>query len=31
MEADFNAANKIVFAQRMLDHARHYDLIPDEI
>ncbi len=31
MEADFNAANKIVFGQGMLDHARNHDLIPEEI
>jgi hypothetical protein len=31
MEADFNAANKIVFGQRMLNNARKFDLIPDEI
>jgi hypothetical protein len=31
MEADFNAANKVVFGQHMLDHDRHHDLIPDEI
>ncbi len=31
MEADFNTANKKVFGQRMLDHARNHDLIPEEI
>lgn len=31
MEADFNAANKIIFGQRMLHNARRYNLIPDEI
>jgi hypothetical protein len=31
IEADFYAANKIVFGQRMLNHARCHDLIPDEI
>ncbi len=31
MEADFNAANKVVLGQHMLNHARHHDLIPDEI
>jgi hypothetical protein len=31
MEADFNAASKIVFGQRMLDHARNHNLIPEEI
>ena len=31
MEADFNAANKIIFGQRMLQNARKYKLIPNEI
>ncbi len=31
MEADFNAANTIVFGQRMLDHAKNHNLIPEEI
>jgi hypothetical protein len=31
MEADFNAANKIIFGQRMLQTARHYKVMPDEI
>eukprot|EP00804_Cyclotella_cryptica_P030009 CCRYP_013463-RA/>CCRYP_013463-RA protein AED:0.64 eAED:0.64 QI:0/-1/0/1/-1/0/1/0/212 len=31
MEADFNAANKIIFGQRMLNSARQYKLMPDEI
>lgn len=31
MEADFNAANKIIFGQRMLDMARKYCLMPEEI
>ncbi len=31
MEADFNAANKVVFGQRMLDHVRRHELILDEI
>eukprot|EP00804_Cyclotella_cryptica_P024800 CCRYP_001751-RA/>CCRYP_001751-RA protein AED:0.66 eAED:0.66 QI:0/-1/0/1/-1/0/1/0/248 len=31
MEADFNAANKIIFGQRMLNNARKNDLMPDEI
>jgi len=31
MEADFNAANKIVFGERMLDNARKYKLMPEEI
>ena len=31
MEADFNAANKIIFGQRMLDNVRRYKLMPDEI
>ncbi len=31
MEADFNAVNKVVFGQCMLNHARCHDLIPDEI
>jgi hypothetical protein len=31
MEADFNAANKILFGQRMLHNTRKYNLMPDEI
>ena len=31
MEADFNAANKIIFGIRMLDKVRQYKLIPEEI
>jgi len=31
MEADFNAANKIIYGQRMLQQARKYKLIPEEI
>eukprot|EP00956_Cyclotella_meneghiniana_P010715 scaffold14988_cov36-Cyclotella_meneghiniana.AAC.2 len=31
MEADFNAMNKIVYGERMLDKARKYDLMPDDI
>eukprot|EP00956_Cyclotella_meneghiniana_P029293 scaffold70426_cov59-Cyclotella_meneghiniana.AAC.4 len=31
MEADFNAMNKIIYGERMLDKARKYDLMPDEI
>ena len=31
MEADFNAANKIIFGQRMLNNVRQSDLMPDEI
>jgi hypothetical protein len=31
MEADFNATNKIIYGQRMLQQARTYKLIPEEI
>ena len=31
MEADFNCANKILYGVRMLDNARKYKLMPDEI
>jgi len=31
MEADFNAMNKEVYGVRMLDNARQYNLIPEEI
>ncbi len=31
MEADFNATNKIIYGQRMLQQARQYKLIPEEI
>jgi hypothetical protein len=31
MEADFNAMNKAVYGVRMLDNARQYKLIPEEI
>ena len=31
MEADFNFHNKLIFGQRMMDVAREYGLIQDEI
>ena len=31
MEADFNAANKIIYGERMLDQARKYNMMPEEI
>ena len=31
MEADFNAANKIVYGERMLSNVRRHKLMPDEI
>ena len=31
MEADFNAANKIVFGERMMDVVRHHGCMPEEI
>ena len=31
MEADFNAANKIIYGERMLGNVRKYNLMPDEI
>ena len=31
MEADFNAANKILFGSRMLNQIRRYKLMPEEI
>jgi hypothetical protein len=31
MEADFNAMNKEVYGVRMMDNARRYKLIPEEI
>ncbi len=31
MEGDFNATNKIVYGKRMLDNARKYRLMPEEI
>jgi hypothetical protein len=31
MEVDFNAINKEVYGGRMLDKARKYNLIPEEI
>jgi hypothetical protein len=31
MEADFNAANKIFFGQRMLNNVRQHRLMPEEI
>jgi hypothetical protein len=31
MEADFNAMNKEVYGVRMLDMARKYKLVPEEI
>jgi hypothetical protein len=31
MEGNFNAANKIVYGTQMLDNARRYRLMPEEI
>jgi len=31
MEADFNATNKLIYGNRMLNLTRKYDLIPDEV
>ncbi len=31
MEADFNATNKIIYGQRMLQTARKYKLMPEEV
>ncbi len=31
MEANFNAMNKIIYGQQMLNQARKYRLIPEEI
>jgi hypothetical protein len=31
MEGDFNASNKIIFGQRMMDKAREHKLIPEEV
>ena len=31
MEADFNSTNKLIYGQRMLQTARHYKLVPEEI
>ena len=31
MEADFNAANKIVYGNLMLANARKYSLMPEDI
>jgi hypothetical protein len=31
MEADFNAVNKILFGNRMLNQVRQYRLMPEEI
>jgi hypothetical protein len=31
MEGDYNAANKIVYGKQMLDNARKYQLMPEEI
>jgi hypothetical protein len=31
MEADFNASNKIIFGERLMDNARKYKLMPEEI
>jgi hypothetical protein len=31
MEADFNAANKIIFGNQMMENARKYNLMPGEI
>jgi hypothetical protein len=31
MEADFNATNKIIYGQQMLNQMRRYKLIPEEI
>ena len=31
MEADFNASNKLLYGDRMLDNARQCKLVPDDI
>ena len=31
MEADFNATNKIIYGNRMMENARRYNLMPEEI
>jgi hypothetical protein len=31
MEADFNATNKIIYGNRMMEKARKYNLMPEEI
>lgn len=31
MEADFNASNKIIFGERMMDNVRKYGHMPEEI
>ena len=31
MEADFNFSNKIIYGVRMMDNARKYGLMPEEI
>ena len=31
MEADFNATNKIIYGNRMMDNVRRFKLMPDEI
>jgi hypothetical protein len=31
MEADFNATNKIIYGQRMIQMARNYKLMPEEV
>jgi hypothetical protein len=31
MEADFNATNKIIYGNRMMEKAREYNLMPEEI
>lgn len=31
MEADFNAANKIIYGERMMDNVRKYRMMPDKI
>jgi hypothetical protein len=31
IEADFNATNKIIYRQRMLQMARKYKLMPEEV
>jgi hypothetical protein len=31
MEGDFNAANKVVFGQQMIDNARKHNIVPEDI
>ncbi len=31
MEADFNASNKIIYGVRIMEQARKYKMMPDEI